>query len=71
MASHTERGVGGDIVDARSEVGHCGRSHAVDGHIGCQSVMVEIDDRRIIGARVTLRTACVSAGARMRESNGI
>ena len=71
MASHTERGVGQGIVNARPQVegGRCG--HAVDGHIGCQPVMVEIDDVRIIGARVALRTARISARARMRESNGI
>lgn len=71
MASHTERGVGRDIVNARSQVGRCGRSHAVDGYIRGQSVMVEIDDRRIIGARVALRTAGVGARAGMREGNGI
>ena len=71
MASHTEGGVGGDIVDARSQVGRRGWSHAVDGHEGCQPVMVEIDDRRVVGARVTLRAARVSGWARVREGNGI
>ena len=33
--------------------------------------MVEIDDRREIGGRMTLRTARVGGRARMRESNGI
>ena len=71
MTSHTERGVGHGIVNARPQVegGRCG--HAVDGHIGCQPVMVEIDDRRVIGAHVALRTARVSGWARVRESNGI
>jgi len=65
------RWVGRDIVHARSQGGRRGWSHAVDGHKGCQPVMVEIDDRRVIGARVTLRTARVSGWARVARSNGI